>query len=190
MVELHDDLLGLGAFGLGVTGVLETNTKEDMGEHASLILLWGATLASQPNTARHVVAAKRRGAYIVTIDVRHTEAATQSDEVLILRPETDAALALAIMQVIVTEGLYSREFVKRHTVGFEELAAHLQSYTPAWAAEETGVAVERIVALARRYATTRPAMIVLGGSSLHKGANGWHAGRAIACLPGLTGNLT
>ena len=41
---------GLGAFGLGLTGVLETNTKEDMGAHADLILLWGANLASQPNT--------------------------------------------------------------------------------------------------------------------------------------------
>jgi anaerobic selenocysteine-containing dehydrogenase len=112
---------GLGAFGLGVTGVLETNTKEDMGEHSNLILLWGATLASQPNTARHVVAAKRRGAYIVTVDVRHTEAAAQSDEVLLLRPGTDAALALAIMHVIVTEGLYHHEFVTQHTVGFEEL---------------------------------------------------------------------
>lgn len=180
---------GLGAFGLGVTGVLETNTKEDMGEHSNLILLWGATLASQPNTARHVVAAKRRGAHIVTIDVRHTEAAAQSDEVLLLRPGTDAALALALMRVIVTEGLYHHEFVTQHTVGFEELTAHLQSYTPAWAAEETGIAAERIVALARRYAVTRPAMIVLGGSSMHKGANSWHAGRAIACLPGLTGNL-
>ena len=65
---------GLGAFGVGVTGVLETNTKEDMGQYARCILLWGANLASQPNTARHVVAAKRRGAHIVTIDVRQTEA--------------------------------------------------------------------------------------------------------------------
>ena len=45
------------------------------------------------------------------------------------------------------------------------------------------------MALARRYAATRPAMIVLGGSSMHKGANGWQAGRAIACLPALTGNV-
>jgi anaerobic selenocysteine-containing dehydrogenase len=53
---------GLGAFGLGLTGMLETNTKEDMGEHAQLIVLWAANLASQPYTARHLMAAKRRGA--------------------------------------------------------------------------------------------------------------------------------
>jgi len=180
---------GLGAFGLGVTGVLETNTKEDMGQHAQCILLWGANLASQPNSARHVVAAKRRGAYVATIDVRQTEAAAQSDEVLLLRPGTDAALALAMMHVISEEGRYHREFVEHYTIGFEELSAHIRSYTPAWAAEVTGIAAERIIALARRYATMSPAMIVLGGSSLHKGLNSWHAGRAISCLPALTGNL-
>src|SRR6266545_519125 len=127
---------GLGAFGIGLTGALEVNTKEDMGAHSALIVLWGANLASQPNTGRHLAAARRRGAYVVTIDVRETEAAGQSDEVIVLKPGTDAALALA-----------------------------------------------------RRYASTRPAMILIGGSSMHKGANGWQSGRAIACLPALTGNL-
>ena len=180
---------GLGAFGVGLTGALETNTKEDMGAHAALILLWGANLASQPNTGRHLAAAKRRGAHIVTIDVRETEAAAQSDEVLLLRPGTDAALALGMMHVIVAEGLYDREFVARHTVGFDRLAAHVREHTPEWAAAVTGIPLERIGALARRYATTRPAMILLGGSSMHKGANGWQGGRAVACLPALTGNL-
>ena len=180
---------GLGAFGLGLTGVLETNTKEDMGQHADLIVLWGANLASQPNTSRHLIAAKRRGAYVITVDVRETEAAAQSDEVLQLRPGTDTALALALMHVIIAEGLYDRAFVAQHTVGFEALQTQVQAYAPEWAAGITGIPAERIVALARRYATTRPAMIVLGGSSMHKGANSWQAGRAIACLPALTGNL-
>jgi len=180
---------GLGAFGLGVTGVLETSTKEDMGQHSQCILLWGANLASQPNTARHVVAAKRRGAYVVTIDVRQTEAAAQSDEVLLLRPGTDAALALAMMHVIIEEDRHHRGFVTQHTVGFDELAIHVRPYTPAWAAEITGIAADRIVALARRYATTQPAMVVIGGSSMHKGTNSWQAGRAISCLLALTGNL-
>jgi anaerobic selenocysteine-containing dehydrogenase len=180
---------GLGAFGLGLTGVLETNTKEDMGEHASLILLWGANLASQPNTARHLAAAKRRGAYVVTLDVRETEAAAQSDEMLLVRPGSDAALALGMMQVIVSERLYHREFIRQHTVGFDQLRAHLVQHTPEWAAEVSGIPADRIAALARRYATTRPAMILLGGSSMHKGGNGWQSARAVGCLPALTGNL-
>jgi len=180
---------GLGAFGLGLTGILETNTKEDMGEHAALVLLWGANLASQPNTARHLVAAKRRGAYVATIDVRRTEAAAQSDEVFVIRPGSDAALALALLHVIITERLHDAEFVARHTVGFDALAEHVAAYPPEWATAATGIAAERIRDLARRYAATKPAMVVLGGSSMHKGSNGWHAARAIACLPALTGNV-
>ena len=180
---------GLGAFGLGLTGLLETNTKEDMGVHSALIVLWGANLASQPNTARHVAAARRRGARVVTIDVRETEAAAQSNEVLILRPGTDTALALAMMNVIVAEQLYDRDFIERYTLGFEALAGHVARHSPAWASEIIGIPADRIIALARRYATTRPSMIVLGGSSMHKGANGWTAGRAVACLPALVGQV-
>ena len=180
---------GLGAYGLGLTGILETNTKEDMGAHAQLVVLWGANLASQPNTARHLAAARRRGAHVVTIDVRETEAAAQSDETLLVRPGTDAALALALMHVIVAEKLWDRDFVARHTVGFDALAAHIAAHAPGWAAPITGVPAERIVALARRYATTRPAMILLGGSSMHKGAGTWTGARAIGCLPALTGNV-
>ena len=180
---------GLGAFGLGLTGLLRVNTKEDMGANAALVVLWGANLASQPNTGRHLAAAKRRGAEIVTIDVRRTEAAAQSDETFLIRPGTDAALALGLMHVLVSERLYDAEFVARHTVGFEELKAHLGGHDPAWAAQATGIAADRIVDLARRYARTRPAMILLGGSSMHKGAQGWHGARAVSCLPALTGNL-
>jgi anaerobic selenocysteine-containing dehydrogenase len=180
---------GLGAWGLGLTGALETSTKEDMGAHSALILLWGANLASQPNTGRHVAAARRRGAHVVTIDIRETEASASSDETLVIRPGTDAALALGMMHVIIGEGLGDRDFVARHTVGFDALAAHVKSYTPEWTAAVTGIDAARVVSLARRYAATRPAMIVLGGSSMHKGANGWQSGRAIGCLPALTGNL-
>lgn len=180
---------GLGAFGIALTGPIETNTKEDMGAHADLVVLWGANLASQPNTGRHLAAAKRRGAGVVVIDVRQTEAAAQADDVLLIRPGTDAALALGLMHVIIGEGLYDREFVAAHTTGFEALAAHVRAYPAAWAAQETGLPAERIAALARRYASSRHAMIVIGGSSMHKGANGWQGGRAVACLPALTGSL-
>jgi anaerobic selenocysteine-containing dehydrogenase len=93
------------------------------------------------------------------------------------------------MSVIVAEGLHDAEFVARHTVGFDALAAHVRGLGPDWAAPITGVPADRIAALARRYATTRPAMILLGGSSMHKGGAGWQGARAIGCLPALTGQL-
>ena len=51
-----------------------------------------------------------------------------------LRPGTDTALALALMHVIIAEGLYDRAFVAQHTVGFDALQTHVQPYTPVWAA--------------------------------------------------------
>ncbi len=180
---------GMGGFGLGLTGALETSTKEDMGQHSELIILWGANTVSQANTIKHVEAAKRRGARIIVIDVRRTELSALAHEVILVRPGTDAALALAMMHVIVTEGLEDASFVAEHTLGFDALRDHLVDKTPDWAATTTGVDAARIAALARDYAQTKPAMIVIGGSSLHKGDNSWMAARAISCLPGLTGNF-
>ncbi|MEM8840812.1 MAG: molybdopterin-dependent oxidoreductase [Pseudomonadota bacterium] len=180
---------GLGGFGLGLTGALETSTKEDMGANSDLILLWGANTVSQANTTPHLDAARRRGARIVAIDVRRTEAGALADEVVVVRPGSDAALALAMMHVIVRDGLFDPAFVADHTQGFDQLRSHVADKSPKWASAATGVEADRIERLAQLYATTRPAMIVVGGSSLHKGANTWQAARAIACLPALTGDF-
>jgi anaerobic selenocysteine-containing dehydrogenase len=180
---------GLGGLGYALTGVTEVNSMSDMAEHAELILLWGANLASQPNTAPRVVAARRRGARVIAIDVRDTEAFAHADETFRVRPGTDAALALGMMHVIIGEGLHDAAFVAAHTTGFEELAAHVGQHTPEWAEAETGISAERVRALARTFAGTRRAMILAGGSSMHKSGNVWHAARAIACLPALTGSL-
>jgi anaerobic selenocysteine-containing dehydrogenase len=180
---------GLGAFGLSLTGPLEVSSKEDMGDHADLILLWGANFASQPTTAPHIVRAKRRGARVIAIDVRRSEAFEQADEAYLIQPGADAALALAMMHVIITEGRYDCDFVREHTSGFKELAAHIKQYPPEWAEAETGIPAEAIRDLARAYAATKRSMIVLGGSSMHKTGNGWMSGRAIGCLPALTGAL-
>lgn len=179
----------MGGYGLGLTGTLKTNTKEDMAANSRTILLWGATLASQPDLAPHLIQARKRGAYVVHIDIRRTEASRHADEVLLLQPGSDAALALALAQVILAEKLHDQEFIEHHTLGFAQFADHVQTCTPEWAAPITGIEPERIRALARRYATQTPAVIVLGGSSLFKHQNGWESSRAISCLPALTGQL-
>ncbi|EFH84063.1 molybdopterin-containing oxidoreductase family protein [Ktedonobacter racemifer] len=179
----------MGGYGLGLTGTLETHTKEDMAANSRTILFWGSTLSSQPGTAPHLIEARKRGAYVVHIDTRRTEISRHADEVILLQPGSDAALALAMAHVILQEGLSDQAFIDQHTLGFTEFAAHVQQYTPEWAAEMTGIEPERIRQLARRYATATPAMIVLGGSSMYKHQHGWEASRAIACLPALTGQL-
>jgi len=179
----------MGGYGLGLTGTLKTNTKEDMAANSQTIILWGATLASQPDLAPRLVEARKRGAYVVHIDTRRTEASRHADEVIVLRPGSDAALALALAHVILDENLHDQEFIARYTLGFEQFATHVQTCTPEWAAAITGVEPERIRELARRYARETPAMIVLGGSSMYKHQHGWESSRAISCLPALTGQF-
>lgn len=178
---------GLGGFGFGLTGAINTSTLADMEANAELIIMWGTNSASQANTVRPLMAAKKRGAYVVNIDIRRADVSAFADETLIVRPGSDAALALAMMNVIIAEGVGDDAFIASHTLGFEELKADVVRYTPDWAATETGLDAEVIIALARRFAATRAATIVAGGSSMHKSGNGWKAARAIACLPALTG---
>lgn len=179
----------MGGYGLGLTGAVKTNTKQDMAANSRTILLWGATLASQPDLAPHLVEARKRGAYVIHIDMRRTEASRHADEVLVLRPGSDAALALAMAHVILAEGLHDQEFIERHTLGFEQFAARVETCTPEWAAEITSIEPERIRDLARCYATQTPSAIVLGGSSIFKHQYGWEPARAISCLPALIGQF-
>ena len=130
------------------------------------------------------MAARRRGAQVVTIDVRGTEAAAQSDETLVIRPGADAALALGMMHVIVRERLYDAEFVARNTVGFDALAGMSKQHSPPSGRPTSPVSrPSGSSPLRARYATMKPAMIVLGGSSMHKGGNGWQGARAVDVFP-------
>src|SRR5690606_8391021 len=99
---------------------------------------------------------------------------------------TDAALALSMAQVLIAQGLLDHDYIHRHTVGFEAFARRAAEYPPERAAAITGLEAHRIVALARAFATTRPAAIRLnyGMQRVRGGAN---AVRAVACLPALTG---
>ncbi len=180
---------GIGAFGAWLTGVTAVNTADDLAANSDLIVLWGANLASQPTTAPRVVAARRRGARVIAIDVRRTEAFQHADLGLVLRPGTDAALALAMLHVITREGLADESFLREHTIGYDELAAHVAPFSPRWAAGETGLDEVAIEELARAYARSPAAVILLGGSSMHKSSAGFEAARAITCLPAVTGNL-
>lgn len=155
--------------------------------HAQLILLWGTnTLTSNMHLWPFVQQARKHGARVIVIDPARTRTARAADEWLPIRPGTDGALALAMMHVIITEDLVDHAYVRKATVGFAQLAEHVQQYTPAWAADITGLPAEHIVRLARAYATTRPAAIRLNYGMQRHGGGGM-AARTIAALPALVG---
>jgi len=155
--------------------------------HSRYIVIWACNMISTNLHLWPLVAeAQRRGAKVVVIDpVRH-RTAKQADWYIPIRPGTDGALALAMMHVIIDEGLADDEYVRDHTVGFDELAERVRQYTPEWAAQETGIPAEDIRTLAREYATSQPSMIRIG-VAIERHAGGGQTVRAIACLPSLVG---
>jgi anaerobic selenocysteine-containing dehydrogenase len=167
-------------------GTLTGNDSEQM-VGADLVVLWGINAAySSINVMTLVKQARERGAWVVAVDPYRNSTVRQADEHLMVRPGTDAALALAMMYVLIEEGLVDQEYIARATVGYDRLAAHVRSYGPAAVADVVGVPAETIVRFARRYGASPRSFIRIGiGLSRHD--NGGMTCRTLACLPALTG---
>jgi len=125
---------------------------------------------------------------VIVVDPRRTRLAKMADVWLQLRPGTDDALALALLNVIITERLYDEPFVTRWTHGFDALAKRVRPHTPEWAAPITWVPAEKIRAAARLYAATKPSMMEWGCAIEHT-PNCIQTVRAVSMLPALTGNI-
>lgn len=158
-------------------------------DNARCIVLWGTNpAASRPYNFLRLSAAVERGAKLIVIDSRRTETASMADIFLQPRPGPDGALALAMLNVLIREGLYDRQFVDRWTVGFDELADLAMGYPPDRAEAVTWVPAELTVKAARLYATTKPACL-RDGNGLDQHTNVVNNARAVAALRALTGNL-
>lgn len=155
--------------------------------HSKFIVIWAANIMS---TNLHlwpfIAEAKKRGAKVVVIDPVKTRTAKAASWYIPIRPGTDGALAMAMMHVIITEGLTDDDYIANHTLGYEGLVERVQGYTPEWAAEETGIPAEDIYTLAREYATSQPSVIRIG-VAIERSTGGGQTVRAIACLPALVG---
>ena len=155
--------------------------------HSRYIIIWASNILSNNlHLWPFIEAAQAKGAKVVCIDpVRH-RTADKADWHIPIRPGSDAALALAMMHVILGEGLHDADYVEQHTVGATELAEHVRQYSPEWAEGETGIPAADIRTLAREYATTQPSMIRVG-VAIERSSSGGNAARAIFGLPALVG---
>ncbi len=155
--------------------------------HSKLILIWGSNPAS---TAPHVMPflrqAQRDGSRIIVIDPIRTLTARSASQHIQPIPGTDAALALSMMYVIVTEELHNAQWIARHTLGWAHLLKRILQFPPERAAQITGLAPETIIELARSYATTTPALLRLS-DGINRHTNGGQTVRTLACLPAITG---
>jgi cysteine desulfurase NifS len=160
-------------------------------EHADLLIVWGANPAtdSPPLDMHRLEQARRRGAEIVVIDPRRTDTVTRCGaEWIPIRPGTDGALALGIIEVMIEEELYDENFAENWTVGFDDFARYVQHFRPEVVENITGVPAETVRRLARRIChATGAAPIMYTG--LEYSNTGLQAIRAVLTLWALAGQL-
>jgi anaerobic selenocysteine-containing dehydrogenase len=177
----------------GKVGLLQAlgvryGTEPEQFRHSKLILAWGANiLGTNVHMWPFIMEARRNGAKFYTIDPRMNRTGAAADKHFFIHPGSDTALALAMMHVIIGEGLHDADYVGRYTNGFDDLRQRVRPWTPQRAAELTGIAAEEIAALAREYATTRPAAIRLN-LGMQRSERGAMAARTIGLLPALVGS--
>ena len=155
--------------------------------HSRYIILWACNTIS--TTLHHwpfIAEAQKRGAKIVVVDPVRTRTARQADWHIAIKPGTDGALALAMINVVISEGLVDKDYVERYTVGYPELAERAKEYPPEKVAPITGIPAADIRRLAREYATTRPSVIRIG-VAVERHSGGGQTVRALTCLPALVG---
>ena len=174
----------------GIESVLgvKLGTEPEQFRHSRYIIAWAANIhGNNVHLWPFIEEARRNGAKLVVIDPYRTRTAACADWYLPINPGTDAALALGLMHVIISEKLYDADYVERYTVGFEQLCDKVQEYTPERVAKWTGIAASDIVKLAREYATTHPAVIRLN-YGVQRSEGGGMATRAVVMLPCITGS--
>jgi anaerobic selenocysteine-containing dehydrogenase len=172
---------------ISVLGV-KLGTEPEQFIHSRYIIAWASNIhGNNIHLWPFIEEARRNGAKLVVIDPYRTRTAACADWYLPINPGTDGALALAMMHVIIGEGLHDADYVAKHTLGFDDLREKVKAYSPERVAEWTGIAGEDIRRLAREYATVRPSVIRLN-YGVQRSEGGGMATRAICMLPCITGS--
>jgi len=125
---------------------------------------------------------------LIYLDPRFTKTAAKADEWLPIRPGTDLAFVLAMIHVIVNDGLYNRQFVKEMTVGFDQLIPHVAPYTPEWASKECDIEAGVIRRIAREFAAAAPKAVAYPGRRSSFMQNDTQFRRAMAILNAIVGS--
>lgn len=169
---------------VGPTGGLDLESLA----YSKYIIVWAMNMMSTNLHAwPFILKARKNGAKIVVIDPIRTRTAKQADWHIQIRPGTDGALAMGMINVITTEDLVDHDYVKKYTIGFEELKERAAQFTPDKVAGITGIPADDIRKLAREFATTQPSAI-REGVALERAPGGGDAVRLVTCLPALVGS--
>jgi len=128
-----------------------------------------------------------RGAKLVVLDPRFSAAASKAHVWVPIRPGTDTAMLLAIMNYLIENEKYAVDFVEEHGEGFEEFAEGIKEWTLERAAAECDVPVAQIKQVADLLAENMPNVAIHPGRHVTWYGNDFQRERALACLTGLLG---
>ncbi|MEO5367829.1 MAG: molybdopterin-dependent oxidoreductase [Magnetococcus sp. WYHC-3] len=177
--------IGAAGWQAGTGGLCGPDPLE--AEHSDFLVLWGLNAAATHiNFMDLAMRAQKRGAQLVVVDPYRTETARKADWHVNPRPGTDGALAVAMMAVLLEEGLAQRQELARYTDFDAEVEAHVLARGPAWAAPITGLEAADIRAFARAYGKARAPFIRLG-LGMSRQNNGAVNVHAVSCLPAVVG---
>lgn len=168
---------------VGKTGCLDPRELKD----SDLYIVWSCNMtATKLQSMPDIVNAKRQGKRVVLIEVYLETMKAYCDETILIRPGTDGALALAMMHILVRDGLADEQFLRSNAEGYDKFRDTLPEYTPDWAEKITGVPAETIEGLAAEFARAKAPAIILGSGNSRYG-NGAMTVRLITILSLFTG---
>ena len=186
-----DFILGAGYPELDYAQFFEDRYDDPRYVVPKYIILWGKSpLQSNPDGfyGHSIVDLMKRGSKLICIDPRLTWLASRAEFHIQLRPGTDAAVGLAMLNVIIGEDLYNHEFCDEWVFGLDELAERVKDTTPEWAEEITWVPAEVLRGAARAFATNAPSSI-MWGLAIDTQQNGTQAGQALLAIAAICGYM-
>ncbi len=169
------------------TGKLGGADPREMAK-SDCVIIWGTNaVATQVNVMTHAIRArKERGAKLVVVDIYQNDTMKQADMALLIRPGSDGALACAVMHVLFRDGLADRAYMAKYTDDPQGLKAHLATRTPEWAANITGLSIDKIEAFAHLLGRTKRSFFRLG-YGFSRSRNGAVNMHAALCIPAVLG---
>ena len=182
----HDVVWGAMVTGKGRSWTVDYDNSQYI-----LAFGWDGLGKSKNHWGQSVLAALDNGAKLVVFDPRLSITAAKAHEWIPIKPGTDLAALLAMINVIIDEELYDHDFVANYTTGFAELKASVKEYTPDWAAPICEVPAETIARIAREFATTKPAVVAshkrdAGGPNYR---NSWQTAACFVIMDVLAGSF-
>jgi thiosulfate reductase/polysulfide reductase chain A len=175
-------------YGLTYGGDVGSPERLDMPK-SKMIVMFGTHLGENMHNSQvqDFTEALGNRAKIIVVDPRFSTAAGKADHWLPIKPGTDIALMLAWINIIISEGLYDREYVSRYTVGFDELKKSVREYTPEWSSKETDLPAGLIVKLAREMGRNAPSVCIHPGRFTAWHGNDTQRERCLAILGAILG---